>query len=67
MASTGFEDKFLGGGRRENYASDSDEEDGFKDALDSAPKPAEDGLPQVRTGFGLGSGVYHLSRLDLHY
>lgn len=47
MASTGFEGKFLGGGRRENYASDSEEEEDFKDALDDTLKPAEDGLPQV--------------------
>lgn len=56
MASTGFEDKFLGGGRKENYASDSDEEDGFKDATDGIPKPAEDGLPQVRAGLWVGIG-----------
>lgn len=59
MASTGFEDKFLGGGRRENYASDSEEEEDFKDALDDTLRPAEDGLPQVSTC--LGWSVLYLS------
>lgn len=61
MASTGFEDKFLGGERRENYASDSEEEEEFKDALDDTLRPAEDGLPQVSTG--LAWSVLYLSAM----
>ena len=58
MASTGFEGKFLGGGRRENYASDSEEEEDFKDALDGTLKPAEDGLPQVWSGLGVENVIH---------